>query len=185
LEILKSEQPVLILDNDMFPIADFSFYKKLESHSVRGVVNTSQDPRSDKRVDWIWSGLLYIDPPRMQSKEIWSFDCGKIEGIPVDVSGQTHHWLEKYRNTENGVSVLNHLSSNHWLLSESPIRFSEGIEKFLISDDRNENNKIFCELYDSSFLHFRAGSNWRLERPEIVIKRNSDFLDLLVEHANK
>ena len=130
-EICNSEYPVLILDNDMFPIADFSFYDKLAAHSIRGVVNTSKDPRSEKRIDWIWSGLMYIDPSKMLLKDIWSFDCGEVDGIPVDVSGQTHHWLAKNRNSLNGLTVLKHLSSLNWEINDLPIKISEEIEKKL------------------------------------------------------
>jgi hypothetical protein len=183
LEIHRSEKPVMILDNDMFPIADFSFYEKLNLHSIRGVVNTSKDPNSEKRIDWIWSGLLYINPSKMQSKDIWSFDCGEVDGIPVDVSGQSHHWLAKHRNTTEGLTVLKHLASCHWRISDSPIKISDSLSMFINSDDRNVDGNIFCELYDETFLHFRAGSNWRIEKPDVVINRNSKFLEALIDHA--
>ena len=31
---------------------------------------------------------------------------------------------------------------------------------FLRDDKRNVNGKFYCEIYDDSILHFRAGSNW-------------------------
>jgi hypothetical protein len=60
---------------------------------------------------------------------------------------------------------IKHLWSGSWNLSELPenLKGNEALIGFLMNDMRNENGKIFCEIYDNVFLHYRAGGNWRGE----------------------
>jgi hypothetical protein len=171
-EILDSVNPVLILDNDMFPISSFSIKGKLLESPLSGIVNNSWGRWRQKSIPWLWSGLMFIDPPRIPEKGIWSFDCGKVQGINVDVSGQTAHWLMKYSNL---VSKINHLPSLTWTTEDTEYRFSASQMKFLTTDSRNKAGKFYCELYGEQFLHYRGGSNWSGESKQAVVDRFDQF----------
>ena len=173
LEISRSNTPVLILDNDMFPISKFSITEEISPRPVKSVINYSHSRKGNKSVPWLWSGLLFIDPSQIQDKELWSFDCGKVDGVPVDVSGQTHHW---YTRNVNSITELKHLPSCQWNLSDTNFKFKISLLNFLETDNRNVDNKFYCELYDEKFLHFRAGSNWRNESADTVKARNEAFI---------
>ncbi len=175
-EIESSKTPVFIIDNDMFPVKDFSVRKILNESVLAGV--HSQSPSKDLKriIPWIWAGLLFLDPQKMRHREIWSFDCGKVDGIPVDVSGQTYHWLQRAQADGIQPNWIKHLPSLQWTLDDLPIELPEIMADFMQNDDRNKERKFYCELYAETFLHFRAGSNWNRETAEKVNIRNNNFL---------
>jgi hypothetical protein len=177
--IKDSASPVLILDNDMFPIQDFDTREMLSKNPIAGIYSISPGKVPADNIDWIWSGLLFLDPTRMPVKEVWSFDCGRVNDVPVDVSGQTHYWLKSAKKFGIEPLWLPHLSSLNWGREQINPAFSSDVLEFIIKDDRNIKGKFYTELYNGKFLHFRAGSNWKREPAELVKKRNDDFLHAL------
>ncbi len=180
-EIENSKTPVFVIDNDMFPVKDFSVREILDGSVLAGVHSQSPSKDSKKIIPWIWAGLLFLNPKEMRHREIWSFDCGRVDGVPVDVSGQTYHWLQKAHAEGIQPNWIKHLPSLQWSLSDLPISLPKIMTDFMQSDDRNKENKFFCELYAQTFLHFRAGSNWNRETAEKVNVRNNNFLKAVSE----
>lgn len=180
-EIQNSKMPVFIIDNDMFPVRDFSVKEILADSVLAGVYSQSPSKDFSKIIPWIWAGLLFLDPLRMNHKELWSFDCGRVDGVPVDVSGQTYHWLHSALQEGIEPKWINHLSSLQWTIDDLPISLPEEIINFMQQDDRNVDNKFYCELYQETFLHFRAGSNWNRESAEKVRERNDKFLKAVLK----
>jgi len=131
-----------------------------------------------RQVKYYWNGLLMFDPLNLQYLEDFSFDCGKVRGIKVDTGGQSYWWIKKIE--ENGLEVtlgyINHLSSLNWRINDFEAFIPEGIRQFILKDDRNQAGKMYSEIYDQTFLHFRAGSNWREESAQVVKERNYRFL---------
>ncbi len=177
--IKESSSPVLILDNDMFPIRDFSVLEILGDDVMAGIYSTSPSKDGSILIPWIWSGLLFINPHSMPSKELWSFDCGKVNKIPVDVAGQTYTWLHHVASTGIHPNWLTHLSSLTWNMQDTGTPIARGLVNFMENDDRNRNGNFYCELYAETFIHFRAGSNWNKEKAEVVTNRNNNFLSAI------
>ena len=48
------------------------------------------------------------------------------------------------------------------------------------NDTRNTNNKLFCEIYDNKFLHYRAGGNWRKEGMDLHNKLTQSLKKSLI-----
>jgi hypothetical protein len=178
--IRESSSPVLILDNDMFPVKDFSVLETIGSGMLAGIYSTSPSKDGSILIPWIWSGLLFLDPQNMPNKELWSFDCGRVDNIPVDVSGQTHNWLKHVVSKGINPKWLSHHSSLKWNMQDVKVPLPKSIIDFMESDDRNQNSNFYCELYNDTFIHFRAGSNWNRERAEIVSARNNKFLSAII-----
>jgi hypothetical protein len=176
-KILNSTIPSLILDSDMFPISTFSVIQLLDSNSIRGVIQKRKG-RFSREVKYYWNGILMFDPPNLHYLADFSFDCGKVRGLKVDTGGQSHWWIKKIE--ENGfeatLGYISHLSSLNWRINDYEAFIPEGIRKFILNDDRNQAEKMYSEIYDQSFLHFRAGSNWREESAQVVKERNRRFL---------
>jgi hypothetical protein len=119
-------------------------------------------------------------------KQIWSFDCGKINGVKVDVSGNTYYWLNKVKENglESGFQAISHLPSLQWSASDLTSAFSGELIEFINNDDRNINSNYYTEFYNNSFIHFRAGSNWNKESALIVKNRINNFTSSLTRHIN-
>jgi hypothetical protein len=178
--IRDSKGAVLILDNDMFPVGDFNTATVLSGNPIAGIYSISPGKNTVENIDWIWSGLLFLDPGKMPVKELWSFDCGKVNNVRVDVSGQTHIWLNQAQKLGVEPQWLPHLSSLNWGIHDLNSKLSTKILNFMLHDDRNIDDKFYSELYDNKFIHFRAGSNWKKEPAEIVKRRNQDFLSAMI-----
>ena len=186
-EVKNDTSQVLILDNDMFPISRFSWNEKMNDKFCRSVIHTSQSKYRKRKVSYLWSGLMFIDGAQLPFKEIWSFDCGKINGVRVDVSGNTHHWLEKIKQNglESKLGLINHYPSLQWNKSNLTEIFSKAIRKYITEDNRNIKDNYYTEFYDETFLHFRAGSNWKKEPAKLVEARIKDFTSSFKKHVNE
>lgn len=186
-QVKNDTSQVLILDNDMFPISRFSWNEKMNDKFCRSVIHTSQSKYRKRKVSYLWSGLMFIDGTQLPFKEIWSFDCGKINGVRVDVSGNTHYWLEKIKQNglESKFGLINHYPSLQWNKSNLTKIFSKAIREYIVEDNRNINGNFFTEFYDGTFLHFRAGSNWKKEPAKVVEARIKDFTSSFKKHVDE
>jgi hypothetical protein len=183
-ELLNSNSKVIIIDNDMFPIVNFSWESIMNHLMCRSVIHSSSRRFSRRKIEYLWSGLMFIDGSKVPFKNEWSFDCGKINKIKVDVSGQTHYWLRKIR-TEKLDSLfepINHYSSLNWSRKNKIDLYSKYLRDFIENDERNLNGKFYSELYDNRFIHFRAASNWRREPADVVLKRIDNFTKSFLLH---
>jgi hypothetical protein len=185
-EILENSEKIIILDNDMFPISNFSWEQEMQEKFCKCVVHQSKGKFTKRSIDYLWSGLMFLDASTMPYKNEWSFDCGKVKGIRVDVSGQTYHWYKKIKENglESGFQDIIHLQSLQWSASDLTSAFSGELIEFINNDDRNINSNYYTEFYNNSFIHFRAGSNWNKESALIVKNRINNFTSSLTRHIN-
>lgn len=150
----------LVLDSDMFLIDDFDIHRY--SFYSCAVIHQS---RLDNRINYFWNGIYYFDTTRMKHMEMLNWSCSPY----CDTGGMMQEWLRKHR-LENGeysreIYLMPYLSSCHWTLTELPdnLKENKGLVDFLSEDPRNNKERLFCELYDNLFLHYRCGGNWRQE----------------------
>lgn len=186
-EILNENNKILLIDNDMFPITYFSWEEKMQENFCRSVVYESRSKYRKKSVRHLWGGLMFIDAAKIPFKQIWSFDCGKINGIRVDVSGNTHYWLKliEENGLESKFQKIQHFPSLQWKYTDLTDIFSKAIKEFIVKDERNLDGKYYTEFYDETFLHFRAGSNWKKEPAQVVKDRINQFSNSLRDHINE
>jgi hypothetical protein len=180
--VMNANTPCLILDSDMFPIAPFSLMDSLVSKSIRGVIQ-HRSGSFKRQVKYYWNGLSMFEPTKLKYLEDFSFDCGKVRGLKVDTGGQSHWGIKKIEETglQETLGYIKHLSSLNWSINEFRGSIPSRMKQFIMDDDRNQSKKIYSEIYDESFLHFRAGSNWREESVDVVRDRNRKFLESCFE----
>jgi hypothetical protein len=191
--ITPSGRPSLIIDSDMFPIKPFEVTTKMKDFVLRGVLQTRRfsdtfqwknihsyvDVRAlGRQVNYFWNGYLQLNASQMPFAKDFSFDCGTLNGLRVDTGGASHIWYSKMieAKREFQIDLVASLSSLGHELSEFEASIPKRMQNYIMEDDRNVDGKVYCELYDGSFLHFRSGSNWREEPVATVLRRQSNFL---------
>lgn len=177
-KILNSYNYAFIIDSDMFPIAPFSVFESLIECPIRGVFQ-QRSGRFRRQAKYYWNGIMMLDPTKLDFIEQYSFDCGKVNGLKVDTGGQSHWWIKRIKDSgkQETLGEINHLASLDWTLQDLAVLLPATIKSFIQTDDRNMGDKLYTEIYDEKFLHFRAGSNWREESVEVVKRRNEKFIE--------
>ena len=52
---------------------------------------------------------------------------------------------------------------------------------FIKTDPRNQNGKIYCEIYDKKFLHYRGGGNWERRNMRLHVNLTLQLRDSLLD----
>jgi len=169
----KNPDKYLLLDSDMFLIDSFDI-NKYSNYDCAIVLQS----RNQHSIHYFWNGIYYFDILKMKHLDLLNWDCCEN----CDVGGMMQEWLKKqmvntpmpntdeirYTNKEfhtNNIYFIKHLWSCSWDINELPVNLQDNIKliDFFKNDIRNINGKFFCEIYDDTFLHYRAGGNWRNE----------------------
>lgn len=170
---LENPDQYLIIDSDMFLISDID-ESRYSGYDCAIVLQT----RNENKIYYPWNGLFYFDITRMRNTDLLNWNM-----IPnCDVGGMMYEWMikqmygqtiptpELLRKTKKSFCNLDtyfihHLWSLTWDETELPenIKHNSKLIEYFKTDSRNQNGKFFCEIYDDSFLHYRAGGNWRGE----------------------
>ena len=168
--MLQHKDEYLIIDSDMFPIDNINIDKYRE-HDCAIVL---QHRDYIKPFQYIWNGLFYFNMNTMNDVESIRWD----KCFNADVGGMTYEWLsnkccnlptvyeirtnkvETY--SRDGIYFIRHLWSLTWNDSEIPENLNGNeLMRFIREDPRNNLGKYFCEIYDNTFLHYRAGGDWQ------------------------
>lgn len=150
---------LLVVDGDMFPVADVYNPLVSESNVFRGIKQNRK--RFNRSVDYFWSGYFWIHHS-CPFHHLLNFNCGLIEKITTDTGGETSYFLKALIHFDYPISYAEHFSSGSWGdLDIANLDVSESLRKFIRSDTRNDRNgRFFSEIYDEVFFHYRAGTNW-------------------------
>lgn len=87
--LLRDSVPLLILDADMIPVSEFNPEKLLSQHPVWGV------PWEVEGFNFLWNGIILIDPAKAERMDLFNLDCGQIQGVGVDVGGMLHQFVKE------------------------------------------------------------------------------------------
>lgn len=173
--------PVLILDADMILVAPHAGAAALEDAFLHAVRQSRETAGTSRRIDYVWPGLVLADLGRLPDPRGFRFGVRSVDGAHLDTGGETSHWLDALSEDQaSQVRWIDHLPSLTWTPADAGIDFDPRVSGFLRADDRNENGKVFAELYDRRWLHFRAGSNWRNEPADVVLGRRASFESALL-----
>lgn len=152
---------VLILDSDMFPIRNFSFSDLLEDRDFAGII------QHRGHVFYYNNQLVALKRDRISNWKNFSFDTLVVEGEATDCGGGLFFF---FRDDNPEVSRRDFIGIHSSQLTlGSPSRWEEIkeidgqeslLEDFFKTDISLNGGENFSEVYDSRFLHFRAGSNW-------------------------
>ena len=117
----------VIIDSDMFLIKDISILETIKDYNFSFVPHY----RENMEIFYPWNGIVIADIPNMPNPKEMNWGCGRVNGIPVDVGGQGHFYLEKYKKQLKNLYL----------------------SQFSIGDDRSDNveltlNGCFCYYFN-------------------------------------
>ena len=97
-----------------------------------------------------------------------------------DTGGMMNKYI--YSTTiDLNANYINILRSEHWKKQTAPKDLNPVLYDFLDNDPRNLGDKYFAELYDDTFLHYRAGGNCDKIGKELHTKRVDLMCDTLIK----
>jgi hypothetical protein len=148
---------LMILDADMFFINNFNIINFMKNYNIGGI---------KQKMGYLWNGICIFDS-KLKLKEL-NFDCGYVNNEPVDVGGQTYHFIKKYKDIVNYKPV----TCSHYTFADTFEEESDNIKKILLEycnlrDDKSANKEI---ILDKCILHIRSGGNWDYRTKEFKYK---------------
>lgn len=179
----KHDGIVFVIDSDMFLLHPFNITNFLKGCDLYGCIQYRP-----QQVTYLWNGLIFMDMRTMPNKKSINFDCGRVNGEPVDSGGQIHHYLKnnpslrwKYYSNIH----INALPRDRNSLKE--LGYDTIFTDFILS--LNPNDPYSMEFHvDSNFLHYRAGGNWTNESIAYHTLRTNclrNFLNALIAQSRK
>ena len=167
---------LLLIDADMFPIRDIEAIPVSFATPFYGVHQVRTHKKES--VEYLWNGIFWIsgDAP---FQHLINFDFYNRRKLGTDVGGQTYKWIQQLAKLGRPGKFLNHHASGHWDRNlASQARVPEPLISWLENDYRNvDSGKYFAELYDETFFHYRAGSNWQNRDPGIDLKNRATLME--------
>jgi hypothetical protein len=163
---VQENKPVLVIDSDMFVISEFhtSKFQDLDLATV---------PQSRGKIKYFWNGIFYLNMPILSNKHLLNMD--RVD--KTDFGGKMHKFYECTPDLKE--YTIPHLSSLNWTAADAPFLQPE-ITKFCTEDSRNHQNRCFSEIYDQTFLHFRASSGWNKETAAKNASQADKLCDVLM-----
>ena len=175
---LSNPDKYLLLDADMLLID----YLDIDKYQNKSAVLLQE---RDGGVKYAWPGLFYFDTTITTNLELFNWfmnpgisDSGGMSEIWLKTQisdGETFpstfdlRWKRDDDYNTSKIYFIKHLWSLTWNEDELPDNFKDNDDliTFLKNDKRNKDGKIFCEIYDDVFLHYRGGGcNWMGEGVE-------------------
>lgn len=161
---IKKNGQSLLIDSDMFIINDINIVEKYGDYKMAivpqeknaTVIMTNNNISNGLQITlkYFWNGLAFFNMPKINNKELLNWNTIK----PTDTGGMMYRYI--YSTPDLNSYNIKHLWSLNWTKKEAPENLNPKLYDFLNNDPRNDNGKFFAELYDNTYLHYRAGGNW-------------------------
>lgn len=157
---------VVIIDSDAFLVRPFSIEKWMEGYDLAGIPQ-----HRDPNIEYLRNDLVFMDMRTLPNKRRLDFNCGKVDGVPVDTGGQLAVYLRE--NTSARVRYICDMNFRltpdiHGILRPRTDEFldSAGFDKAQKRLLQNGVNDIDFICTDWPFLHYRGASNWARQSNE-------------------
>lgn len=177
----------LLMDSDMFLIRSPDI-QKFRRYQCAVVLQYRKVGGID--VHYFWNGLYYFNVPKMNNFRLMKWNMLN----QCDTGAMTFFWLKEFlknnpeeildKNSEKNkiYYFVDILGSGSWNEENAPdyVKQTPKLLQFLQNDPRNRNGKFFCEVYDNSVFHYRAGGNWCGEGKEFHDKLTQQLREVLI-----
>jgi len=146
----------------MFLVKPFSVRKFLNGYGLGGA------SAGNGYVSFLWHALAFLDMKAMPNKHTLTFNCGQVEGHPIDGGGHSYYYIKN--NPDVQIRYVNHFYSGNFhcdsCKSTNQQLCTHNTEK-LMTEGFDNNQLLFLQsacnvefFHNNSFLHYRGGTNW-------------------------
>jgi len=175
---------LVLFDSDLFLIKPLSFRKILQDYDIAAM------QIGNGYVTYLWHGLCCLNMKTLPNIRTLNFNCGKIDGKPIDAGGHSYFYLRD--NPDIKVHFFNYFHTVHFrcpscatndsLICNHNLDLlqSKGFDNIMIDFLQNAHN-VEC-FHDASFLHYRGGTNWN-HRTAGYHQRKTAAFKKLIAHA--
>lgn len=153
---------VVLLDSDIFLVKPFSIRKFMHGYDMAGAMSSS------KFVRYVWHVLAFLDMRTLPNRHTLSFNCGRIDGNPVDGGGYSYYYLRD--NPEMKFKHAHHIFSGSvacQTCQSEPFSICSHNTELLKNIGMNDAQIEFIQSahnvefhLDHTFMHYRGGTNW-------------------------
>ena len=167
---------LFILDSDMFLINDLNIDTIMKDNIILG----HKQPTSDGF--YLWNGICVFNLKKNPELHNFSWDCGRVNGIPVDVGGQNYHYLQKYKDNLE-IKQIHYTNCNGNITDcKKQIKDTKLLsllnELCNLRDDKKAHKEFF---FNESIIHLRSGGEWDRNRDRNYF---NDSIKLLYKYLN-
>lgn len=171
---LSPDDVLLLIDADMAPIRAFDPTPYLAEADVWYVAQTRENERG--RVLYPWNGIFMARAGTFLDADDFTWDVGESLGLRLDVGGECRHWLARH---DEHARPMRYLQSERWVWDVERPGLPSELHAFLSFDKTVNGGVNFAELYEETFLHLRAGGNWKSDKRAVYAERTELFVEAL------
>jgi len=137
---------ILFADSDIFMVREYLIEESLAGNHFAAL------PQNRGHIDYYQPNMMFIDMKNLPNKNALNFSPALIGGYQTDTGGSTHYYIKD--NPDLKIKDLIHTShikpenNNMHVLPEAALS--------------GFNPEFGIEIYESSFLHYGAASNWNV-----------------------
>lgn len=151
----QERQPIAIFDSDVFLIESISLEKGMAPYDICRIPDGR--PRHGREpIRYMWPTFVLLNMATLPDPRLMFWYCGQVDGVPVDVAGQTHHYFEAHPE----LKVLNTPHTHFADSDRCPVGPADFDEFYLPVD--GEPRTVF---------HYRSGSNWNHQSHEYHVRK--------------
>ncbi len=150
--ISKETSPICFLDSDIFLIQPVCISERLQTYDLCYIPQFRVGA-----AEYMWNAFFSADLSRLPNPSTLNWWCGRVNDVPVDVGGQTCHYLKDHPE----LKVLRIHSA--FIPDDPKTNFHPTNYEHIYFDD-----KLFG-------LHYRSGSNWN-HQPAIYHEKKTRWL---------
>lgn len=164
---IKFKGIVMVNDSDLFLIKEYNPIEQIENYEIvgRSVKNiyerdeSSDHPININKLYYFSNQFLILNYNKINDIYKISFLPTILNGINLDCGGKLYEYMKG--NIKDYKAVLDYCSGYNESEISTIDDLTNEVKEYLYNDIKiNNNYKTLSEVFDNSFIHLRAGSNW-------------------------
>lgn len=164
---------VVLLDSDIFLVKPFNIREFMRDYDMVGAAS------GNGFVRYVWHVLAFLDMRTLPNRHTLTFNCGRIDGKPVDGGGHSYYYLRD--NPEIKFKHAHHISSHNVACQKcraEPFSVCSHNTELLKRIGMNDPQIEFMQSahnvefhLDHTFMHYRGGTNWNGQSDDYHLKK--------------